>query len=233
MKLAVVADIHANLPALRRFLEIIEEENIETVLNLGDTLQIGPHPSEVLRLVLSDNRFINIAGNNDIVLFDRDLYKGRIEMPRDEIEHQEWTIKEVGEEGIRRVEKMDRMKEFILNGVKTLLVHSRINDCIAPPLIYEDKTLKEMRSDYGDGYGIVLFGHTHKRLLIEDEHGLMFLNPGSLGCDKEGKGSFCIMDIEEKVQVAFRSADFSRRVIHEDLRKRNVPAHERIIRSFY
>ncbi len=39
-KIAIVADIHANIYALRTFLNYLEEKNINKVLNLGDFVQI-------------------------------------------------------------------------------------------------------------------------------------------------------------------------------------------------
>lgn len=39
-KIAIVADIHANIYALNVFLEYIKENNISKVLNLGDFVQI-------------------------------------------------------------------------------------------------------------------------------------------------------------------------------------------------
>jgi len=65
-QIAVVADIHANKYALTKFLNYIEIElKVDYILNLGDFLQIGPHPKEVTEIILSDDRFINIIGNNN------------------------------------------------------------------------------------------------------------------------------------------------------------------------
>ena len=41
-RIAVVSDIHANKYALNAFLEYINKEKINTILNLGDFVQIGP-----------------------------------------------------------------------------------------------------------------------------------------------------------------------------------------------
>ena len=57
-KIAIVADIHANKYALDKFLDYIDKEHIECILNIGDFVQIGPNPYEVSTKVLNDNRFI-------------------------------------------------------------------------------------------------------------------------------------------------------------------------------
>lgn len=46
-KIAIVADVHANIYALEAFLEHIRELEITQIWNLGDFLQVGPHPREV------------------------------------------------------------------------------------------------------------------------------------------------------------------------------------------
>jgi predicted phosphodiesterase len=68
---AVVTDIHANLPALEAALERIEELAIERVYCGGDLVGYGPHPNEVCRLI--DERGIpTIYGNYDYAIA-RDL----------------------------------------------------------------------------------------------------------------------------------------------------------------
>lgn len=51
MKLAVLADIHANLPALQAVLESIDAWQPDRVVVAGDIVNRGPRPAECLRLV--------------------------------------------------------------------------------------------------------------------------------------------------------------------------------------
>ena len=64
MKIAVISDLHGNLKALDYFINYIDKEKIETVLNLGDILG-GLNPIEALRIIKKDKRFINVCGNHD------------------------------------------------------------------------------------------------------------------------------------------------------------------------
>ena len=50
-RVAVVTDIHANLPALEAALERIEELEVDRVLCGGDLVGYGPHPNEVCALI--------------------------------------------------------------------------------------------------------------------------------------------------------------------------------------
>jgi hypothetical protein len=68
---AVITDIHANLPALESSLERIEELGIERVYCGGDLVGYGPHPNEVCRLI-EERGIPTIYGNYDYAIA-RDL----------------------------------------------------------------------------------------------------------------------------------------------------------------
>jgi len=56
MKIAVLADIHGNLPALNAVLAEIEDEVVNQILVAGDILG-GPYPVEVIRILILFIRF--------------------------------------------------------------------------------------------------------------------------------------------------------------------------------
>lgn len=49
MRLGIIAEIHANLPALEAALEALRKEGIDQVLAVGDLMGYGPHPRQVIR----------------------------------------------------------------------------------------------------------------------------------------------------------------------------------------
>ena len=150
-KIAIVADIHANIYALNTFLEYLRENNINKVLNLGDFVQIGPNPKEATEIILNDERFINILGNNEISLFDIDENDSNTE-----IAHRVWTRKKISE-------YMNKIKEFpetniiSIDGLKLLMIHSRKGNASGKPLIYKEN-MESFENDYKDFEAdIVLF----------------------------------------------------------------------------
>jgi predicted phosphodiesterase len=68
---AVITDIHGNLPALEASLERIEELGIERVCCGGDLVGYGPHPNEICRLI-EERDIPAIYGNYDYAIA-RDL----------------------------------------------------------------------------------------------------------------------------------------------------------------
>jgi protein phosphatase len=53
MKIAVMTDVHANLPALAAALDAIRREGCEALFHTGDAIGIGPYPAECLDLLLN------------------------------------------------------------------------------------------------------------------------------------------------------------------------------------
>ena len=55
-KIAIISDLHANLAALDTFINYINKEQIQLVLNLGDFISNGPNPCEVFDIIIEDKR---------------------------------------------------------------------------------------------------------------------------------------------------------------------------------
>ena len=64
MKYAIVSDIHANLEAFTAVLEVIEKENCDKIICLGDIVGYGANPRECVELVRK-HEMATIAGNHD------------------------------------------------------------------------------------------------------------------------------------------------------------------------
>jgi predicted phosphodiesterase len=64
-RMAVIADIHANAPALIKVLEFIKENGIDNILVLGDIVGYGPHPNECVEILQQQNGLQIICGNHD------------------------------------------------------------------------------------------------------------------------------------------------------------------------
>lgn len=69
MRIAIISDIHSNLEALQKALEIISKKNIDEVVCLGDTVGYGANPNECMNLVRKTTPFI-LLGNHDEASID-------------------------------------------------------------------------------------------------------------------------------------------------------------------
>ncbi|WP_244362082.1 metallophosphoesterase family protein [Thermus brockianus] len=93
MRLGVLSDIHANLPALEAALEALRAEGVDEVLVLGDLVGYGPHPRQVVRRLMEEG-LPAIAGAWDLRVaypVDRALPEGLGKATL------EWTRAQLGE----------------------------------------------------------------------------------------------------------------------------------------
>ena len=231
-KFAIVSDIHANIYALNVFLEYLENSyQVTDILNLGDFVQIGPHPKEVTEIVLSDKRFINILGNNEIAILKRDPTVSS----ENDYAHQDWTIERLGPDLVNKLGQLSKSNILKLNEKKALMIHSRPFSTTSMPLLFQGKSLDDFAKDY-DGMGVnyVFFGHTHSQAYINYQDDKIFINPGSLGCSKESLISFCVAEIDTvSITFSFKNIRYDDRKLVGDFVGLNVPCRERILQLFY
>ena len=66
-RVAVITDIHGNLPALEASLEAIDAVGVDAIYCGGDLVGYGPHPNEVCRLI-KERGIPTIYGNYDYAI---------------------------------------------------------------------------------------------------------------------------------------------------------------------
>lgn len=73
--LAILADVHANLPALKVVLNFLKLRNIQQGIVLGDVVGYGPHPVQCIER-LQNSGLLIIKGNHDHGLATHNFSKG-------------------------------------------------------------------------------------------------------------------------------------------------------------
>jgi putative phosphoesterase len=204
---AVISDIHGNLPALQAALDRIEELGISRVFCGGDLVGYGPRPNEVCALIV-EREIPTIYGNYDYAIarnrddcgcaytdqHDRELGEQSIAWT---LEHTERTAKAF-------MRELPFDLRFQLSERQVHLVHGsprKVNE-----YLFEDKPdrLYE-RLAAAENADAVIFGHTH-RPWIQDHGGVLFVNCGSVGKPKDSdpRGAFAVLDLDEAGQVQAR-----------------------------
>ena len=64
-QIALLGDVHANLPALEAVISHAASLGVEQFWNIGDFVGYGPYPDQVVERMRT-KKFVNIAGNYDL-----------------------------------------------------------------------------------------------------------------------------------------------------------------------
>ena len=195
-RLALISDIHANLPALRAVLgDIDDRANIDAIYHLGDLTGYAPWPNEVVSL-LRERAIPGISGNYDSTIAADYKHCGcRADTPHDEeLSHIsfEWTRSHVTPETKKYLGTLPFRLDIRpfgghVSGPTITLVHG--NQTLNTVYVIEDRSdafLEKMARDLGSRpEDVICFGHTHKpwHRVVE---GMQFVNTGSVGRPKDG-----------------------------------------------
>jgi protein phosphatase len=183
MKLLIVSDIHANLEALQAVLE----ESHDELWVLGDLVNYGPNPSEVVELVRSRASLV-VQGNHDYAIgsgADPRCSDAFREMAR---VVQEYTEPILSADQRAFLRNLPRTAARTIDGYRCLLCHATPTEplfqyCPAEPA----RWAREVEGFEAD---IVLTGHTHLPFTMNLEK-LRIVNPGSVGQPKHGAPMAC------------------------------------------
>jgi protein phosphatase len=182
MKIVVISDIHANLDALMALPEWGDDLWV-----LGDLVDYGPDPREVVALLRSRAEIV-IRGNHDqAVGFEEDTRCS----PRYRqlaLETRDFTIQSMNGDLTRYLQQLPLHKTVERDGKKFYLCHA-----VPSNPLYEycpedsDRWVQEVKEIHAD---YLLVGHTHTPF-IRKVGSTTVVNPGSLGQPKTGKPDAC------------------------------------------
>ncbi|MEK6978403.1 MAG: metallophosphoesterase family protein [Candidatus Hydrothermarchaeota archaeon] len=185
MQVAVIADIHSNLPALEA---VLEEVGHLPIYCAGDVVGYNPFPNEVIAL-LKERRAVSILGNHDHAVISGDtswfnpIAAAAIE----------WTAGELtpgSRDYLRTLPKTYENALYMVHGSpKSPLEEYVYGD--AP----DYQLLDMFNSTRRD---VIVLGHTHVPF-IKRLGGRLVFNPGSVGQPRDGdpRASCAVLDTEE------------------------------------
>lgn len=200
VRVAIITDIHANLPALEAALAAIDAIGVDALYCGGDLVGYGPHPNEVCGLV--EQRGIpTIYGNYDYAIGrELDDCGCAYVTPEDRALGQrsvEWTLAHTGERAKTFMRGLPFDLRFEMGDRRVRLVHGsprKVNE-----YLFEDKpaSLYERLAASAE-CDVLVFGHTHKPW-IREHGGVLFVNCGSVGKPKDGdpRAAFALLELVE------------------------------------
>jgi putative phosphoesterase len=225
---AVITDIHANLPALEAALERIAELGIERICCGGDLVGYGPHPDEVCALI-AERAIPTIYGNYDYAIA-RDLQDcgcAYITQHDRQLGQRSviWTLEHTGAASKDFMRELPFDLRFRVGRTGVHLVHGsprKVNE-----YLFEDKpaSLYE-RLAAAERDPVLVFGHTHKPW-AHSYGGVQFVNCGSVGKPKDGdpRGAFAILTASESgVEVTIERVAYDAEAVAREVAAAGLPA---------
>jgi len=245
MRIAVISDVHGNLIALDAVLRDLRREQIDQIVALGDMIQSGPQPAEVVQRLRELNCPV-VMGNSDSWLLTG-AETGSEPLSEERLR----KLHAVREWSLARLTKADRayIESFtptihldLTHGHKFLGFHGSPTDF--DQLIFPHTPQGEFRSllmPYTDH--ILAGGHVHLPFVrrIADS---LFFNPGSVGVAYDHEqdeaafrldrwAEYAILTVDEgRLRLEFRRVSFDVTELVRVYRDSGRPFAEEVIAQY-
>lgn len=234
MRLAVIADIHGNLPALEACLSTIRRAGVDAYACAGDVVGYGPFPNECVEMV-AELAPVWVAGNHDLMALDRLSGEGCIRLAQESLV---WT------RGVLTADTRTHLSGLPLRAdaaAGVVIAHGSLED----PREYTRRPAQAERQivrllEEGYERPVLLLGHTHhawawthasgattpspKDAVALDTGGIV-LNPGAVGQSREQSvlARFLILDLERR-EATFYAVPYDEARCREALVRAGLPA---------
>lgn len=228
LRIAVITDIHGNLPALEASLGAIDAIGVDAVYCGGDLVGYGPHPNEVCAMV-AQRGIPTIYGNYDYAIardltdcgcayvtpHDRELGQKSVD----------WTLAHTNARSKAFMRGLPFDLRFAMGDLRIRLVHGsprRVNE-----YLFEDKpdSLYERLAAQAE-CDVLVFGHTHKPW-VKEHGGVVFVNCGSVGKPKDGdpRAAFAVLElVNGRVETTIERVPYNADAVAREVEAVGLPA---------
>lgn len=233
MRIAVLTDVHANLPALEAALAVIEQEGYDLLVHTGDVINIGPFPAECLERLLSLPKTHLLMGNHDAWFAFGLPQPQPVWMSDGEVAHQQWTHAQL-EPSLRSVvAQWPYSMTYTGDDVTLALLHYPTNAAGDFLLALKAPGAAELDALFAPFPGDLLFyGHDHH---FADTTGhRRYVNPGPLGCGPRAEARYCLVTIDGgQYTVAHRAIPYDDHALYHAFEERAVPERAFLYQAFF
>lgn len=184
-RIGIISDIHADLAGLEHALDVLKQQQVDTILCAGDLVDRGFDGDEVIELITADD-IPCVLGNHD-----EDMIRGDMGY----LIRERWE--KVSDLSIARLEDYPYTIEYQWDGVDVMLAHGSAysnTDYLFPDLMRQQyfRALEESDAQ------VLLVGHTHQPMKIHIKDKGWILNPGSVCLhERRDSGSCGILTLPE------------------------------------
>lgn len=190
MRVALIGDVHANLPALEAVLRHAHGQQVEAIWNVGDFVGYGASPNQVIER-LRQERAVSIVGNYDrkVLRFRKKRKKWRRKKQSQKFLAFQWAHHALNEENRQYLGSLPQERDLQIEGRRVLLTHG------SPASEKEHLTPETPKgrlralASMAEAH-LIVCGHSH-RPFVRQVDGVRFINTGSVGRPDDGDPRAC------------------------------------------
>ncbi len=188
--IALIGDIHGNLPALKAVLDWAEKSGADEIWNNGDFLGYGPFAEETVSLC-SQKCDVNVIGNYDLKVLDFPKKKKKWKKSKHPQKYLafEWAYENISKDSFAWLKALPQAVSKKVFGFNVLITHgspASVDEGIGRDM--PRGRLEELAAI--TDADIVISGHTHLPF-FEQAGQVSFINPGAVGRPEGGDPRAC------------------------------------------
>ena len=175
MRIAVVSDIHGNLPALQAVVRDLQQRGVDRVINLGDSVS-GPLLALQTARWLMASGWLHLAGNHERQVLEPQPRAASDAQARAELGAAELSWMATLRPNLPLSDQIHLCHASPRSDLEYLL------DTVEPDGCVRLASAEEVRQRLdGVTAALVLCGHTHHPRMLRTAEGQLLVNPGSVG----------------------------------------------------
>jgi putative phosphoesterase len=202
VRIGLIGDIHANLPALKATLRTLNENGVRLTVNCGDFVGYNAFPEEVIRLC-RQNRVLSVIGNYDqkVLKFTKRADKWKKSKHPEKWFSFKWSRENLSNESLLYLSCLPKKLEIKVLGRHILIVHGS-------PVSMQEHLFSTTPEDRFQDFteltqaDVVVFGHSHEPF-AKQVGGTLFINTGSVGRADDGdpRATAAILEVGKNLKV--------------------------------
>lgn len=212
MKVLIISDIHGNYEALKAVMEL---ESYDQLVFLGDAVDYGPQPAEVVDF-LHENSTFNLMGNHDYaVAYNEDCKCSPLMHDLSVFSREEISNKLLGPTDLQKIKEFKTHIETEIGGLKIYMAHASPYNNMYGYLFSTEAEMVSRDKKLAD-FSYIMVGHTHFPMFYKGR----ILNPGSAGQPREGfwKPWYSVLETEE-TRVEFKRFRYDNQKVINQLKE--------------
>jgi predicted phosphodiesterase len=241
MRIAILSDIHANLPALEAVLAAIGEKKVDQLWSLGDVVGYGAQPDECAELV-AERCTVSLTGNHDLAVLGALDISSFSPAAAAAVRWTQRNCKEATTAYLRGLEPADTSHDVAL-------YHASPRDPVWEYVLWSDQAAECIARQAAR---VSLVGHSHVALYFgmegdeasaTDDHdangaqagggteldlkrGRWLINPGSVGQPRDGDSRAAWLELDTETWTAgYHRVDYDVDRAAEAIEAADLPEH--------